>query len=416
KPKPIKFQIHEILEGEFVTAHYQPIISLKRKALIGFEGLARGLHPETQALIPPMDLFSEASRADLNLSLDRLCRKKVLEHFKPIYEANPKMILTLNFDASIIDQGVVGSGNLIQMVKDSGIDPRNICIEIIESNVEDANQLQKFVQAHREYGFLIALDDVGAGHSNLNRIPLLKPDLIKIDRYLIQEIQNNFYKQQIFKSLVFMCRSLGTLIIAEGVETKEEALSVLQMGADMIQGYYFSKPLEAVRCLEETYSEKIRDLASAFKHGEIEKISVKRFHLMKHHSMIRELQVELSSASVADFDQKLGRISGYFPNVECFYVLDEQGIQVSETFFNNVESFNRNWLMFRPTPKGADHTIKDYYYMLMEAGLGKINFITEPYLSMTSGHLCVTLSALFKDSLQKRYILCVDIKVEDLVD
>src|SRR5258708_6275340 len=87
---PEKFQIHEIIEGEFVTARYQPIISLKRKALVGFEGLARGLHPENLDLLPPLDLFFEASRVDLTLSLDRLCRKKVLDHFKTINEVHPE--------------------------------------------------------------------------------------------------------------------------------------------------------------------------------------------------------------------------------------------------------------------------------------------------------------------------------------
>jgi EAL domain-containing protein (putative c-di-GMP-specific phosphodiesterase class I) len=413
KTMPDKFQISDIIEGEFLTARYQPIISLKRKALIGFAGLSRGIHPQTKCLIPPPELFFEASQVDLTLALDRLCRKKVLEHFKPIHEAYPDMLLTLNFDASVIDQGVVGSGNLLQMVKTMGYKPANICIEIIESNVKDLKELQKFVDIYREHGFLIALNDVGGGHSNLNRIPLLKPDILKIDHYLIDGIQDDFYKQQIFKSMVFMARTLGTMIIAEGVETKEEALTVLQLGVDMIQGFYFSMSLEPSECLDKNYTEQIKDLALAFRAGETEKISVKRIHNTKHHSMIGELQFEFSKVSVFDFDQKLARVAGRFPNAECFYILDEQGIQVSETFFNDFDSFHRNKSLFRPAPKGTDHTMKNYYYLLIEGDEEKTDFITEPYLSMASGNMCVTISALFRDALQKRYVLCVDIKVQN---
>ncbi|HXL72482.1 MAG TPA: EAL domain-containing protein, partial [bacterium] len=343
--KPPKWIIQEVIKGEFLTALYQPIISLKRKALIGFEGLSRGIDSESQSFLPPLALFSEASHEGLTLELDRLCRKRVLDHFKIIHQTHPEMMLSLNFDASVVDQGVVGSGNLIEMVKADGLNPWKICIEIVESKVENVGELQKFVDTYRDYGFLIALDDVGAGHFNLNRIPLLKPDILKIDRNLIQGIQDDFYKQQIFKSLVLMCRALGTQIIAKGVETKEEALTVLQLGADMIQGYYFSEPLEPGQCFNDSYSEKIIDLCVALKNSELQKISVKRIHYTKHHSMIKKFLEELSKVSVVDFDSKLEYLTGHFPNVECFYVLDEQGIQVTKTFLNSFESFHRNKLM-----------------------------------------------------------------------
>jgi EAL domain-containing protein (putative c-di-GMP-specific phosphodiesterase class I) len=405
-----KFKIQEIIDGELITACYQPIVSLKRKSLIAFEGLTRGIDPQTKAPIAPLDLFSAASGAKVNLALDRLCRKKVLEQFKPIHDAHPEMMLNLNFDTSIIDQGVVGSGNLMKMVREAGLNPWNICIEIIESNVENTAQLKKFVDTYRNSGFLIALGGVGNGHSNLNRIHLLKPDILKIDRYFTQGINENFYKQQIFKSLVFMCRTLGTMIIAEGAETKAEALMVVQLGADVVQGFYFSKPMEPALCLKESYSDKILDLAQAFKNGEIMKISNKRIHSTKYHFMTREILTELSKTQAAQFDLKLEEIAVKFPTVECFYVLDDHGIQVSRTIFNDLKAVHQNRLMFRPAPKGADHTIKDYYYMLAESGDAKTEFITEPYLSMASGNMCVTISTFFNDASQKKHILCVDIK------
>ncbi len=409
-----KLNIRKIIEGESVTALYQPVISLKKKALIGFEGQARGFNPETKAVIPPAELYAAAAAAGQSVELDRLYRKKVLEQFKPIQEAYPEAMLILSFDGSILGQEVEGSGHLIQTVKNMGLNPWNICVEIIESKAENMVELENFVKTYRDYGFLIALDDEGTGHFNLNHIVLLKPDIMKIDRYLIQEIQDNFYKQQILKSLVFMCRTLGTMIIAEGVETKEEALTGLQLGADMLQGGYFSRPLETNQSLNESYTDKIADLASTFRTGVGKKIRVKRVNYAKYNSMIAELQSELSQAPASTFDLKLFQAAARYPFIECFYIIDEKGFQETKTYLGKNEDLHNNKLMFRPAPKGADHTMKDYYYMLIEDGV-ETRYITEPYLSMASGNLGVTISTLFTDSLQKKYILCVDIKAEKSV-
>ena len=104
---------------------------------------------------------------------------------------------------------------------------------------------------------------------------------------------------------------------------------------------------------------------------------------------------------------------GAFPDIECIYVLSESGIQVSENIFHQGKT-RRNPIFFKPSPKGADHTMKDYFYFLVEAGLSKTSFITEPYLSMTSGTSCVTLSALFKGIDGTKYVLCLDITTQAL--
>src|SRR5258708_17347742 len=189
------FDLQEIFAGEFVVAHYQPIVSIRKKSIIGYEGLTRGIHPVDRGSITPYDLFPQAAETGSTLELDRLCRKKIMEYFRGIAVDRPDCLLSLNFEASVIDQGVVGSGNLIHQVTSMGLQPQSIALEIIESNVKDVGDLQKFIQTYRDYGFLIALDDVGAGHSNLNRIPLLKPDMLKIDRYLVQGISKDFYKR-----------------------------------------------------------------------------------------------------------------------------------------------------------------------------------------------------------------------------
>jgi hypothetical protein len=261
---------------------------------------------------------------------------------------------------------------------------------------------------------LIALDDVGAGHSNLNRIPLIKPDILKIDRYLVQDIQGDFYKQEVLRSLVSMSRRLGTLIIAEGVETQEEAVCLLDMDVDMIQGFYFARPQRHDQLEQGPVLDRIDGLGGAFKRKLLRKIGVKKFNMNRYYATILGIQMELSQMNPTRFDSILNRMVEEFPNVESLYVLDEIGVQVSESVFKNSGGSKRNPVLFRPSPKGADHTMKDYYYFLMEAGLSKTSYVTEPYLSMASGTSCVTLSSLFKNANGKRYILCLEVNVDSL--
>jgi len=116
----------------------------------------------------------------------------------------------------------VGSGHLLKQVRQFNLNPNNVAIEIIESRVNDTGALNEFISRHREYGFLFALDDIGSGYSNLDRITITEPDLLKIDRSLISQIDINYHKQEVLKSLVNLARRIGALVVAEGVEREED--------------------------------------------------------------------------------------------------------------------------------------------------------------------------------------------------
>jgi len=408
------FNLQQILDGELLVAHFQPIISVRKKAIIGYEGLTRGLHPVTHKLIPPKALFNQAVPMGVVLELDRLCRKTVLENFRDIQKNEPDAILSLNFEASVIDQGVVGSGSLIQQVQSLGISPQSIAIEIIESNVEDIEALQKFISTYRQYGFLIALDDVGAGHSNLNRIPLLKPDILKIDQYLVHDIDKDFYKQEIFKSLVNLAHQIGALIVSEGIETEAEALFVTELGVDMMQGYYFYKPQPKEEIKNRVVSYQVRDFQAQLKKALFEKLKIKDENFKKYETMTGKIQLELTRSTIYNFDAKLLEVIHGYPSVECLYVLDQEGVQVSDTIFANAGLRTKNRLIFRPAEKNTDHSMKNFYYMLFNAGQRRSTFVTEPYISLATGNPCVTFCRVFTDGEGETRVLCVDINHEHL--
>jgi hypothetical protein len=214
--------------------------------------------------------------------------------------------------------------------------------------------------------------------------------------------------------MLSMARHLGTLVIAEGVETQEEAVCLLDMDVDMIQGFYFAKPQRHDLLEYDPVLDRIGGLTEVFKRNFVRKVSVKRGKMDRYFSVLMEIQMELCQVAPEKFNGVLRHMSVEFPGVECLYMLDQDGIQVTETIFNGVGRRKRNAVLFRPAPQGSDHTMKDYYYYLLEAGLNKTTYVTEPYLSMASGSSCVTLSSLFKFPDGRKYILCLDINTEAL--
>ena len=177
--------LNEIIENRSIIIHFQPQVSLKRKAVVGLEALSRGFDPQSGEIIPPTLLFAQARDRASRLALDRACRTNAVEAFASLHRREKSLMLSMNIDASCINEETRGSNHILNLVKRCGVSPGNVIIEIIESRCDDTEALMDFVRFYRKRGFLIALDDVGVGFSNLDRIPMLKPDVIKLDRCLM---------------------------------------------------------------------------------------------------------------------------------------------------------------------------------------------------------------------------------------
>ncbi len=158
--------IRDLLSNKKLTASFQQIVSVSRKTVVGAEGLIRCANTLTGENIVPFDLFAEAGAAHLTLEMDRVCRATILEEFSAVHRDFPDKLLFLNINTAILDCSA-GSGYLLEQVRRSGINPRNIVIEISEINVLSNAILKRFVDTYKHYGFMVALDDVGTGFSNM---------------------------------------------------------------------------------------------------------------------------------------------------------------------------------------------------------------------------------------------------------
>jgi hypothetical protein len=204
-----------------------------------------------------------------------------------------------------------------------------------------------------------------------------------------------------------MARKIGALVVAEGIESEEEALSALELGADILQGYYFSRKLARHYMDLSHCQDPINRTASRFRDYMVERTRrLKSLHA-RYESLARTLVQQLSAIEQDDYDRQLAASIQRFPQVEYMYVLDSSGIQTTETVGSFQPPTNVNPL-YGPAKKGTDHSLKDYYYLPAHTDIRK--FTTEPYISLASGNISITISRIFRSISGERMILCIDIK------
>jgi|WetSurMetagenome_2_1015567.scaffolds.fasta_scaffold00023_41 EAL domain-containing protein (putative c-di-GMP-specific phosphodiesterase class I) len=402
-------QASSIMRQVRLLTRFQPIVSIRKMDVVGFEGLSRGLAPDGDRLIAPDILFDSARESGCLLELDRLCRENTLRNFlEKIHAHDKRSLVFMNFEASLLDEGACGSGHLMGLVSELRLDPSNIVIEIVESKVRDITALKKFVRTYRDYGFIIALDDIGAGYSNLDRISLIKPDVLKIDREALKNIHLSYHKQEVFRSITNMARNIGAIVVAEGVETEEEVLQCLELGADLFQGYYFAKPGEADTVIRDgLLREKIIGIAARYKDKEVNKMRECRQRQGLYAGIIKKIVNGLSSSALIDCEDRLRDILRENRFVEALYIVDDRGFQITDTIIDS-ELFAKRHKLFQPAQKRDDQSMKEYIYPILNTGLNR--YTTARYISLATGNICRTVAFVFRDRERNKYILCVDFK------
>lgn len=391
-----------------LAIQFQPIFSLKQKRIIGLEALAR------PAGMDVGQAFAMAQATGCLLELDRLCRHKALEGYAALFAervSTAQPLLFLNCEASVIDEGTVGSGALLQATRSAGVDPAQVVLEINESLVRNGGPLRRFVEEHRQHGFLSALDDLGAGHSNLARIAELRPQIIKLGRSLITGMDRDFVKQETVKSLARLGNCIGALVLAEGVETLEEVHACAVLGIDLFQGFVFARPQPADR-LPLKLEAQDPMLLAASRHLREEAVS----RLQERRRVGRQLEAlaargrdALMEHPMEEFDAVLASLARQASTVEAVYLLDHHGQQLGSTHLGLASQAEPNRL-FSPSSNGADHSCKDYFFSLVDTGLER--FTTDSYISMATGNLCRTVSMAVEHRQGCTYVLCLDINTQ----
>ncbi len=232
-----------LTEHEFVM-FLQPKVDLGTGKICSAEALVRWQHPSNGLRMPGEFLpyfESNGFIKKLDEYMWECAAKFVSELSKEGYEI-PISVNVSRFHVSHTDL----LDKLTGLTKKYGIDNRLIHLEITETLfTEDVNELYRTMGELKELGFVIEMDDFGSGYSSLNMLREAPVDVIKIDRYFVDEIMATKRGRIIIENAITMSKQLGMVVVAEGVETKEQVEFLREANCDIAQGYYYSKPVPA---------------------------------------------------------------------------------------------------------------------------------------------------------------------------
>ena len=233
------------VEREEFLLHYQPQIDLASGRVIGVEALVRWQHPQ-RGLVPP-DLFIPiAEETGLILPIGDFVLKTACRQLNAwLSEGLPQVRMAVNLSARQFKQGNLPS-LVAKIIEETGIDPRLLELEITESAAMDNPEAAIIhLRRFREMGVELAIDDFGTGYSSLSYLKLFPVNRLKIDRSFVKDIETDTDDAAIAAATIALAHKLGKEVVAEGVETEGQLSFLKNQQCDIIQGYFFSRPLPA---------------------------------------------------------------------------------------------------------------------------------------------------------------------------
>lgn len=223
----------ETLEFDFTFA-FQPIINSARQCITAYEALIRGANGESA-----QNVLGQVNIAN-RYRFDQACRVKAVS---TAIKLGLDCDLNINFYPNAVYSPELCIRTTLNAAETYGFPVEKIVFEVTEvERIEDTQHLINIIDCYRSLGFRTAIDDFGAGYAGLNLLTEYQPDYIKLDRQLIDNIDQQLAKQAIVRGIIQVCEELGVGILAEGIETKNEYVWLNEMGINFFQGYYFARP------------------------------------------------------------------------------------------------------------------------------------------------------------------------------
>jgi diguanylate cyclase (GGDEF)-like protein len=229
--------LDQVLAERAIVAVYQPIVRLDDGSVHGYEALARpaGYLPETSV----EGLFATAHRLGMIRDLDWLSRRAAVASAPLLPAGRPVFV---NVSAAALLDPVHNVDQMLLLLRWAGLSPADVVLELTERDtITDLVRLRIVLAAYREHGFRIAVDDVGEGHSTLEVLATALPEYIKIARSLTMSTERPGSVAAVRAAVAF-ARSIGTTVVAEGVESEGAARSMSALGVELAQGWHLAPP------------------------------------------------------------------------------------------------------------------------------------------------------------------------------
>lgn len=403
-------------KGEIVP-YFQPILSIENKSVFGYEALGRIVFPDGS--VKTMGEFFLSNQYEINTDINnfspfrqfqRNIDHKLREQSLIVLaqDPNPNSKLFINISPAIMMTYMDAANSssklppTIQKVKELGISPERIVIEVTEDYIhKNLESLKPLIHMYKDFGFKIAIDDLGSKSSNLDRIGIFLPDIIKVDMQMLRMSLVERSYREILYTLSRLGESLGISLLFEGVETVEELHQAMSFGSRYIQGFLFDKAMNR-QPEKSKYTSQLNQLVDSFYSIKIEEIKQKVNWENTVEALIQKIGDEIqfnpdgsviSHSEIFTVDESIFR----------FFVTDLHGNQASPNYMKKKNSEiviqrharNNNWSW---RPYFLNHLYESYRQ-------GNSWVISQPYHDINENLLLRTFSKTFKE----KFILFIDV-------
>lgn len=231
-----------IRDGQF-EVWFQPQLSFADHRMIGAEALVRWRHPK-RGMVSPATFIPMLEKSDCIGMVDRYVFEKVCSCIRTWSESKAAVVpISVNLSRNDVYKGNI-CDKLLEIMEQHRVNPQSVRLEITESAyIENTAFLSETLAQLHQAGFRVEMDDFGSGYSSLNILKDIPVDQLKLDMDFLKGSYDSPKGRAIVSAVIHMAKTLGLTVIAEGVETREQAEMLAEFGCDQMQGYYFSKPI-----------------------------------------------------------------------------------------------------------------------------------------------------------------------------
>lgn len=386
---------------------YQPIVSITHRRVVGYEALLRP-HLDDGSVSNPAQLLAQSTACGEQLIVDRVSRAA---HVANYTTARRDAWLFLNIHPDVFNVGSRGGSFPQELLDRYEIAPHQIVLELLEHQTFDETAFQEAAVAYREQGFLLAIDDFGAGQSNFDRIWSMHPDFVKLDRSLVQRAEQSPVQQRILRHMVALLHQAGTMVVAEGVETRRQALVMMEADVDFLQGFWLSRPGpvisedEAVRAVL-----RLNEAWDGFAHYD-ETITRGWRHALKPF----KAALKTSAAVFQERGSQAGAASVFFsiPGALTYFILDERGV-MTEAAIPNPRNNRRDRIPHLKPLQGdvGSNWSRRAYFKQALRNPGNVVLVGPHYSLMDGQGVYTAAMAVPSPSSGRTVVLCGDFELE----
>lgn len=388
-----------MIKGQPIAC-FQPFIDTATGRIAGIEALGR-LRDEQGQLHSVGPLFNDPTQsADSLRQLDRLIRDDALSR---LHQAPDDWFLSLNMSPRWISSLDAGAPlPSLEQLQRHGVAAQRVVFEITELS-GDIQRLSEVVRRYRDAGARIAIDDFGAGYSQLDRVLALQPDILKLDMRLFQAAARGGPSSEVVRALAQMAEKTGCWIIAEGVETEAELHFALECGARYVQGFLFARAEEDFFAADTFVAAfaALRDRYVLAKVAERARLMVLRRKLAELMSLLQRWTLHEQPGNELAVDDL--PCPEDYPWLLRFYQCDRHGTQLTP----NLEWRNGTW-QADSRYVGHNWSWRPYFYHLLAEGWEERRLIlSTTYRDATSNQYCLTAGQFF-DGGQRLLLIDID--------